>query len=637
MCCAKFMFKRSIAFQLGFYVLTAVVVVISMIVFINYKHSREIIMEKIEEGAIHQSSLIINEITANVVNAQEVTRNVANQALYYQSHEDLHAFLHQVVKTNPVLSGLHTQLFDNSDTLTFSSYWNKDGQLVDEMDSEFCSVFRYPELVELATQDKAGVWSEPFYCPMDSTTLMISYFRSVFNELGEPVGVVAGDINLKFLNRAIDDIQIGTSGFAFVASADGSYLTHPHPDWVMKRNLFETSSQIFNGDREYYRQILENGKTGSGFAYPELLDFEKSWFYFSPIPYTNWRVVIVIPTKELFDDLDIVFRKILLVALLGFVLILLVVVLIFNKLFTPLRQIVRSIQRFSFGERGRRGKKNEIELLSESLNELQLQYSTYLAEQNQVRKDKRKYEKDLKSAKEIQRTIIPQDYSFLETRKEIDLYAVLHPAESIGGDLYDFFFIDEKHLLFTMGDVSGKGIPAALFMAVANTMIKSKSTELSARNIVDVVNKALSKENSNQHFLTLFLGILDVETGILDYCNAAHNYPFVLRKDKGMMQLEQTHGLPIGLYSSKSYKSHTLVLSKGDVLFLYTDGVTDCKNPYGEMFGMEKLAKFMEKAENPEPKALVEQLMDELMSFKGETAQADDISLMALQFLGKYQ
>ena len=630
------MYKRSIAFQLGFYVLTAVIVVISLIVLINYKHSKRIIMEKIEEGAIHQSSLIINEITRNVVNTQEVTRNVANQALYYHAHGDLQSFVHQVVKTNPVLSGLHTQLFESPDTLTYSTYWNKEGQLVDQTNFKFCSIFRYPKLLERAIQARAGVWSDPFYCPMGSTVLMISYFLPVLDEEGMAKGIVAGDINLKFLNQVIDDIRIGVSGFAFIASAQGFYLTHPEPTWVMKRNLFETSSQIFNGDREYYRQILEDGKAGSGFAYPELLDFEKSWFYFSPIPYTNWRVVIVIPTKELFDDLDDIFSKIVWVSLLGFVVILLVVVLIFNKLFTPLRQIVRSIQRFSFGERGRRGKKNEIELLSESLKELQLQYSTYIAEQNQVRKDKRKYEKDLKSAKEIQRTIIPQDYSFLEERKEIDLYAVLHPAESIGGDLYDFFFIDEKHLLFTMGDVSGKGIPAALFMAVANTMIKSKSTELSARNIVDVVNKALSKENSNQHFLTLFLGILNIETGILDYCNAAHNYPFLLRKQRTVMQLDQTHGLPIGLYSSKTYKSHSVALSKGDVLFLYTDGVTDCKNPYGEMYGMDNLSKFMEKAETQAPKDMVEELMTELMNFKGKTEQADDISLMALQFFGKY-
>ncbi|MGQ7869948.1 SpoIIE family protein phosphatase [Sunxiuqinia sp. sy24] len=630
--------KRSIAFQLGIYVSVAVVIVISLIVFINYKHSRKIIMAKIEEVAIHQSSLIINEISKSVVTNQEVTRNVANQALYYHSHGDLQFFLHEVVQNNQILSGLHVKLFQDVDTIVFSSFYGKDNVLVNRKNLTFCSVFKFPQLVESVIQQDQGVWSDPFYCPSDSSKLMISYFLPLLNQEGESVGVVAGDINLDFLNNVISDIKIGDNGFAVIASRQGYYLTHPDPGWIMKRHIFEVSSKQQSGERDYYQQLLNAGKSGSGFAYPQLLNFEKSWFYFSSIPYTNWRVVIVMPAKELFDELGVVFREIVIVSLIGFLAILAIIVLIFNKMLSPLVQIVRSIQRFSFGDRSRRrGEKNEIELLSDSLKELQFQYNTYVEEQNQVRKDKRKYEKDLKSAKEIQRTIIPQDYSFLDKHKEIDLHAILQPAESIGGDLYDFFFIDNDHLLFTMGDVSGKGIPAALFMAVATTMIKSKSTNLSARNIVDVVNKALSKENSNQHFLTLFLGILNVKTGILDYCNAAHNYPFLLRRNKEIIQLEQTHGLPIGVYSNKTYQSQSLVLAKGDILFLYTDGVTDCKNKYGEMYGLNRLSRLMEISKSMPPKSLIERMMSELIAFKGETKQADDISLMAIQFNGMYE
>lgn len=630
--------KRSIAFQLGFYVSSAVLIVISLIVFLNYKHSREIIMDKIEELAIHQSSLIINEISKNVVTSQEVTRNVANQALYYRSHGDLQFFLHQVVENNQVLNGLHVQLFENQDTLIYSSYHAHDGELVDRQDLDFCALYNFENLADSVIQENLGVWSDPFYCPLDSSKLMISYFLPITNSNGESVGIIAGDINLEFLNKVISDIKIGTNGFALIASRQGYFLTHPNPEWVMKRHVFDVSSETLRSDREYYMQLLKAGKSGSGFAYPELFNYERSWFYFSSIPYTDWRVVIVIPAKELFDDLGSVFRKIVVVSLIGFLAILALIIVIFTRMFSPLVQIVRSIQRFSFGDRGRkRGDKNEIELLSDSLKELQFQYNTYLEEQNQIRKDKRKYEKDLKSAKEIQRTIIPQDYSFLEERHEIDLFSILQPAESIGGDLYDFFFIDDEHLLFTMGDVSGKGIPAALFMAVANTMIKSKSTDVSAQKIVDVVNKALSKENSNQHFLTLFLGVLNVKTGILDYCNAAHNYPFLLRRNKGVTQLEQTHGLPIGLYANKTYESEHLLLSKGDILFLYTDGVTECKNRYGEMYGLNRLSSLIEESQNLTPELLVKGVMSGLKDFKGETKQADDISLMAIQFKGMYE
>lgn len=634
----RLMNKRSIAFQIGLYVLTAVVIIISLIVFINYKHSRKILMDNIEEGAIHQSSLIINQITRNVVNTQEITRNVANQVLYYQAHDDLDFFLYQVVKTNQVTNGLHVKLFFNTDSITYSAIRNEKGDVELRENYQFCSINRYPEIVGQAIQHGKGMWSKPFYCPRDSSALMISYFLPVWNESKEVTGIIAGDISLKFLNHVISNIQVGTNGFAFIVSKEGLYLTHPRQAWVMKRNIFEIDSTIFNDNRKRYRQLLVDGETASGFAYPQMFGYQKAWFYFSPVPYTDWRVIFVIPTNELFNDLDVMLKEILIVSFIGILLILFIIIIIFNRLFSPLVQAVKSIQRFSFGEWGKQTKsrKNEIELLNESLQELQMQYGSYMKEQLQIKKDKRKYEKDLKSAKEIQRTIIPQDYRFLETHQEIDLYAILQPAESIGGDLYDFFFIDEKHLLFTMGDVSGKGIPAALFMAVASTMIKTQSTNLSAKNIVDVVNKSLSKENSNQHFLTLFLGILDIETGILDYCNAAHNYPFLLSKNKKVIQLEQTHGLPIGVYFNKTYKSHSIVLAKDDVLVLYTDGVTDCKNERGELYGMNRLSEFMNSQENLSPKALIEVLMNELQTFKGKAEQADDISVMAMKFNGKY-
>lgn len=630
--------KRSIAFQLGIYVLAAVVAIISLIVFLNYEYSRKIIMDKIEESAIHQSSTIINEITKNVINNQEVVRNVSNQALYYKSKGDLEFFIKQVVETNPVVSGLHVSLYEGKDTTEYSVFRDQNNQIISKKNFRQCSLVKYPELVKQTKKNKVGLWSNPYYCMRDTNFLMISYFLPLENDLGDIVGVISSDINLDFLSDAINQIEIQDHGFAFIVSEDGFYLTHPIKEWVLKRNIFGISEKIFAGDRDKYRKLMSSGQTGSGFAYPQLLNYEKSWFYFAPIPHTNWRVIIVIPANELFNDLNIIFRDNVIVGIVGIILILLIIVIIIRRTLSPLSHIVKSFQKFSFGERGKRSKKNEIELLTDSLKELQHQYGTYIKEQDQIRKDKRKYEKDLKSAKAIQRTIIPQDYSLLEKHKEIDLFAFLQPAESIGGDLYDYFFIDANHILITMGDVSGKGIPAALFMAVAHTMIKSKATSLTtSMYIVDVVNKALSKENSNQHFLTLFLGILDVETGILDYCNAAHNYPYVLKNNKEVKQLEQTHGLPIGVYSNKSYKSNTILLAKGDTLLLYTDGVTDCKNESGKFYGQDRLTKFLKNTTEESPQKLIDQIMEDLMNFKGKSKQADDISLLAVKFNGKYQ
>ncbi|HKJ42852.1 MAG TPA: SpoIIE family protein phosphatase [Sunxiuqinia sp.] len=629
--------KRSIAFQLGIYVLAAVIVVISLIVFINYEYSKKIIMDKIEESAINQSSTIINEITKKVVNNEEVVRNVASQALYYKSHGDLDFFIKQVVHNNPIVDGMHVMLLNKQDTIRFSVFHDADNQVVSKKNLEQCSLAKYPGLVKKTRQEKVAMWSDPFFCLRDSNQLMISYFSPIINQRGEVVGVISSDINLHFLSTFINHVKIRERGFAFIVSEDGFYLTHPNKDWVMKRNIFGISEKVFIGDRSKLRKMIVSGESGSGYAFPQLLNYEKSWFYFAPIPHTNWRVIIVIPASELFKELNLIIRDSIFVSAIGIILILFIILLIIRKTLYPLSEVVKSIQKFSFGDRGRKSKTNEIELLTESLKELQYQYGTYIKEQDQIRKDNRKYEKDLKSAKAIQRTIIPPEYSKITQRTEIDLHALLQPAESIGGDLYDYFFIDSNHLLFTMGDVSGKGIPAALFMAVAHTMIKSKATTLSAMHIVDVVNKELSRENSNQHFLTLFLGILDLETGILDYCNAAHNYPYLLKKNNEIIQLEQTHGLPIGVYSNKNYKSNTTVLSKDDVLLLYTDGVIDCRNEKGQFYGQGRFTKLLANVDVKSPRNMVNQVMDDLSHFKGKTKQTDDISLMAIKFNGKYQ
>jgi sigma-B regulation protein RsbU (phosphoserine phosphatase) len=334
------------------------------------------------------------------------------------------------------------------------------------------------------------------------------------------------------------------------------------------------------------------------------------------------------------SDLNALLWKMISVSAIGLIVILLLFILIFRKTLIPLSNIVESIRKFTFGERLKKKPKNEIELLTDSLSELQQKYADFLTEQNQSKRDRRKYEKDLKSAREIQSVIIPGQLSLVPAHPAIDLYASLHPAESIGGDLYDYFFIDPSHLLFAMGDVSGKGIPAALFMAVALTVIKSKATILSAKQIVIEVNKELSRQNSNQHFLTLFLGVLDIQYGILNYCNAAHNYPFLMTADRQLRVLDQAHGLPIGIYSNKSYLGDSIILREGDMLILYTDGVTDCKDGSDHSYGMERLTENISNMMDLSSEELVSRLLTSMEVFRGKTPQVDDISLMAIRYLG---
>jgi sigma-B regulation protein RsbU (phosphoserine phosphatase) len=624
--------NRSIAFQLSLYIVAVVTITVGVIVYLNYNYSKRILIEKIEENAINKSVEVENKITHYIVSAQEISGNVGTQVLFYHKQKSLDKFLRNVLKQNPKLSGVRLE-FTHDNKAVFLSMFNKNGEIETFDQPEYCNFPNYDIIKESVLKEREGQWSDPFYCPLDTTLLVASYTSPIYTEEKEIIGYLSAQINLDFLSHLKFKLETEKGGMFFILSKDGTFLAHPDSSWIMAKNIYNVSDEIITPERKSeYESLMRSHQHGSGFARPRAFNYEKAWFHFAPVPYTYWTIVIVIPAKQLFSELDLLFRNIVIISFLGLLIIIAIIFLIFRKMLSPLASIAKSIKRVSSGQILVSNQKNEIEMLSSSLHDLQQNYNKHLSEQTQSKKDRRKIEKDLKSAKEIQTAIIPAEFTAGPECPEIDLYATLDPAETIGGDLYDYFFIDSRKLLFTMGDVSGKGIPAALFMAVAHTLIKSKSKGLKASQIIEQVNNELSLQNSNQNFLTLFLGILDIETGELSYCNAAHNYPFVLTRNHEIHVLDKTHGLPIGVYSSKSYSGDTGMLKRGDRLILYTDGVTDCRNENDELFGTKNLQQCIKGMPDLSAKDSTQYILDCLKEFRGSADQSDDLSLMIIDY-----
>jgi sigma-B regulation protein RsbU (phosphoserine phosphatase) len=319
----------------------------------------------------------------------------------------------------------------------------------------------------------------------------------------------------------------------------------------------------------------------------------------------------------------------------GILILFLLNIFVFKKVLDPLIRITHAIQRFSSIPGKERKSKNEINMLADSLEDWQAKYGVLIKDQRKTASEKLKFEKELKSAQEIQLNIVPSGNPVFLDHPEIDLYAILKPAEIIGGDLYDYFFIDQTHLLIAIGDVSGKGIPASLFMAIASTLIKTNANILSSKEIVSKVNNELSERNSNQYFVTLFLGILDIRSGIMDYCNAAHNFPYILRSDGSLHTLSKSHGLPLGIYKDKIYKNNTFEFQPGDMMILYTDGVINSSDMNNKHYGIEKLEKNIQNLSDLTTEEVVSQLLKSIVIYEGENQQADDISIMALKYLNK--
>jgi sigma-B regulation protein RsbU (phosphoserine phosphatase) len=242
-------------------------------------------------------------------------------------------------------------------------------------------------------------------------------------------------------------------------------------------------------------------------------------------------------------------------------------------------------------------------------------------------------ESELEVAKDIQMSMLPLIFPAFPKRKEIDIYAELIPAREVGGDFYDFHFLDENHLCFVMADVSGKGVPAALMMAVTKTLLKSRaSNDKSTASILTDVNNEIAKDNDTYMFITVFMAILNTNTGELTYSNAGHNPSYVISKENKLIKLGDLHGPVIGAMEGMTYGETRLFIKKNDIIFSYTDGVTESHNINAELYSDPRLEELLENGNYDSSKTLTKLVIQSVKEFEGEADQFDDITAMAIEY-----
>jgi len=243
---------------------------------------------------------------------------------------------------------------------------------------------------------------------------------------------------------------------------------------------------------------------------------------------------------------------------------------------------------------------------------------------------------DLSIAKEIQQSMLPKESPPFPDRLDIDLHAFLEPAKVVGGDLFDYFLLDEDRLFFIIGDVSDKGIPAALFMAITKAIFKSHFLSPTCGSITDEVrqvNAFLCADNSSFMFVTAFLGIIDLKTGVVEYVDAGHEPPLIRRKDGTVETLKKHGGLALAIESTFPYTTQVMTLSHGDTFFLYTDGATDANNSQKERYGLGRLREHLQALTGEEtPKQINDKLLVDLKEFIGTEDQFDDITVLTIHY-----
>lgn len=240
---------------------------------------------------------------------------------------------------------------------------------------------------------------------------------------------------------------------------------------------------------------------------------------------------------------------------------------------------------------------------------------------------------ELNVASEIQQSILPRDFI---NDDNIDLYAKMTAAKEVGGDFYDFFWLntEKSKLAFVMADVSGKGVPAALFMTVSRTLLRAHAGGHidNPGECMQMVNNTLNKDNTNMMFVTTFYGIFNVQSGELIYSNAGHNPPFIIRKGGEVEAMTKTHGMALGVMEDLDYKSDKVILNPGDVFFSYTDGVTEAEGPESKQFGEQSLIKLLDKYRDLAVNELVNTIRSDISEFAAGYPQSDDITMLGIRF-----
>lgn len=451
--------------------------------------------------------------------------------------------------------------------------------------------FHEKEWYRGAASTNAPYWSRPF-TETSQGKVVACFSVPLHGKDGELIGVLALDIDTKAFRDKCNEVSPFPRAEVSLVDRDFRIISHTNESYIMKLITEVEQYASYQSDDSLKVKMLE-GKSGQHMV-NKGTDHE-AMFYFAPIRRTGWMISIECPKDEIYANVTHMKRATAVVAVIS----LLFMILCFVFLFLRMQSVT---------------------------------------------KKKAGIERDLQIASAIQMGMLPKLYPAFPERTDIDVFGFLKPAKTVGGDLYDYFIRDGK-LFFCIGDVSGKGVPASLFMAVIRALFRNVSLHSEdPADILSSLNTAISDGNDHNMFCTMFLGILDLETGHLDYCNAGHNSPVIRRiKDDGTIEVgfaDPQANIAIGVFDGFSYVKEETVLKPGEAIFLYTDGVTEAEDVHKNLFGDEAALHALADARNHKAssaKSFVEYVYDVVKTYAEGTEQSDDITMVVVEFKGKQE
>jgi len=615
---------------------------------VYYYFTRNTIRETTRENAIFLANHTVNRIEQVLTPAEKIPEIVAKMLeSAFLSKDSLIPFLKSMLSINKNVYGsiiAYEPDYFPEQGMYFAPYVCRQG------DTIYSSVlgdknyeYFYMDWYQIPKMTNAPYWSEPYFDEGGGNVLMTTYsvpFYTYKNGKRTFSGIVTVDISLEWLTEIMSQVKILNTGYAFLLSRNGVIITHPNKDYVMNQTIFTIAKENNQpAMRETGRNMIQGKSNFESAGFRSKWKSGKLWINYAALPSSHWSIGVIYPDDEMFASLHKINIILLILILIGLSLLSFVIYKIVNNLTSPLKQFAKSARLIAAGNFNVHlpeiKTEDEMKELHNSFSYMQKELGDYIVTLKDTTAAKEKIESELRIAKEIQMSMIPHIFPPFPDLPQIDVFAVLKSAKEVGGDLYDFFVIDGNKFCFAIGDVSGKGVPASLFMAVTRTLVRSISDkEFSPSVIVGTLNKSISLNNESSMFVTFFLGVLDLSNGELKYTNAGHNPPVIIKKNKEAVMFEKTKFIPVGLFEDFEYGESSLQLEPGDKIFLYTDGVSEAENSENELFGDGAIMDIIGRNLTAPPRELIHKLEEGISAHVNGFTQSDDITMMTIVYNG---
>ncbi|MCU0848423.1 MAG: SpoIIE family protein phosphatase [Spirochaetes bacterium] len=647
---AASLWKGRLSVKLTASVLLSTGFIFCSVILYYYYSSKAIVLDDAQTNARNLAQSVINRMMILSNSIETLTAHTARSLEVYSFRQDrIRQELGQFVANNRDIYGSAVAFEPWShapDRKYYAPYCHRRGESVEftvlggpEYDYFSMGWYSRPK------ESGKAMWSEPYFDRGGGNIIMTTYSVPFYSGTGPGRkfrGVVTADVSIEWIHGFVSTLKFYDTGYAFLVSGEGTVVSHPNASYIFSMNINEFTRRTGDGRMIELCRKITKGDAGYGFA-RDFFTKKESFIYYAPIIASGASMasmVIFVPEEELFGDIRKLARNVFAIGIVGAAALVLVISAISRRITRPIHSlagITREIARGNLDiEVPCQDSGDEIGTLALSFTSMKTALREYIADLRETTAAKERIESELSLARAIQQSFLPRGPLPAGPVCGCDAFGAIEMARQVGGDLYDFFMLDGERLFFLIGDVSDKGMAAALFMAVTRTLFRAAASPLMEPSaILERVNPELCRDNESSMFVTLFCAVYHTRTGELRYSNAGHNPPLILKTDRTVVRLASPSGIALGAKDGAGYETGSAALGPGDVCLAYTDGITEAMDPSGAFYTEPRLAGTLASAEDFSPRGLVERVLGSVRDFAGGAPQSDDMTLFCLRNTGR--